>query len=112
MCEYDTIPRVAYRQDSWADSIATSKDDLSEDKEVVKEEIRSVHSEPTSTPIPQAKKWGLLAMFSMGFFVDNWSYSAFFIFTDPISADLGVEFAQQSWVIVSGSISPSNKTSR
>jgi MFS family permease len=28
-----------------------------------------------------------------------WSYSAFFIFTAPISEDLGVPFAQQSWVI-------------
>lgn len=51
--------------------------------------------------LSQTRKWSLLAVFSMGLFIDIWSYSAFFIFTDPISEDLAVPFAQQSWVIVS-----------
>ena len=61
----------------------------------------SINSQPLATQIPQAKKWGLLGVFSLAFFVDIWSYSAFFLFTDPISIDLDVEFAQQSWIIVS-----------
>ena len=53
--------------------------------------------------ISQRKKWSLLLVFCLGFFIDVWSSSAFFIFTDPISEDLGVPLAQQSWVIVSAS---------
>lgn len=56
------------------------------------------------TPKPtltQRTKWFLLAIFSLAFFIDIWSYSAFFIFTGPISVDLDVVFAQQSWVITS-----------
>jgi predicted MFS family arabinose efflux permease len=49
----------------------------------------------------QRKKWSLLGVFSLAFFIDIWSYSAFFIFTGPISEDLSVVFAQQSWVITS-----------
>lgn len=51
--------------------------------------------------LSQNTKWGLLAVFSLAFFIDIWSYSAFFIFTGPISEDLDVVFAQQSWVITS-----------
>lgn len=53
--------------------------------------------------VSQRKKWSLLLVFCLGFFIDVWSSSAFFIFTDPISEDLGVPLAQQSWVIVSAS---------
>ena len=66
-----------------------------------KKDAPSVQSEPLAAKLSQAKKWGLLGVFSLGFFVDIWSYSAFFIFTDPITQDLGVDFAQQSWIIVS-----------
>ena len=56
---------------------------------------------PPDVVLSQRKKWTLLMIFSLGFFIDIWSYSAFFVFTDPISEDLGVPLAQQSWVIVS-----------
>jgi MFS family permease len=69
------------------------------------------YDKPDSTPAPsilvskpvlsQKTKYGLLAVFSLAFFIDIWSYSAFFIFTGPISVDLDVVFAQQSWVITS-----------
>lgn len=48
-----------------------------------------------------AQKWGLLAMFSLAMFIDIWCYSAFFIFTRPISEELDIKFEQQSWVITS-----------
>ncbi|CED82297.1 Predicted transporter (major facilitator superfamily) [Phaffia rhodozyma] len=51
--------------------------------------------------LSQRKKWSLLAVFSLGFFVDVWSYSAFFIFTGPISESLDILFEQQTWVITS-----------
>jgi MFS family permease len=55
-------------------------------------------------PISQARKWGLLAIFSLAMFIDIWMYSAFFIFTDVISVDLGIPFSQQAWVITSYSV--------
>ncbi|BEJ11595.1 hypothetical protein CspHIS471_0200550 [Cutaneotrichosporon sp. HIS471] len=54
--------------------------------------------------ITQARKWGLLAIFSLAMFIDIWMYSAFFIFTDVISVDLGIPFSQQAWVITSYSV--------
>lgn len=51
--------------------------------------------------LSQRKKWSLLMVFCLGFFIDVWMYSAFFVFTGPISADLGVPFEQQTWVITS-----------
>lgn len=51
--------------------------------------------------LSQRRKWSLLLIFSLAFFIDIWSYSAFFVFTAPISEDLDVPFAQQSWVITS-----------
>lgn len=46
--------------------------------------------------LSQRKKWSLLMVFSLGFFIDVWMYSAFFVFTGPISADLTVPFEQQT----------------
>ncbi|CDZ96608.1 Predicted transporter (major facilitator superfamily) [Phaffia rhodozyma] len=51
--------------------------------------------------LSQLKKWSLLALFSLGFFVDIWSYSAFFVFTGPISEALDIQVEQQTWVITS-----------
>jgi hypothetical protein len=73
------------------------------------------------TKIPvlsQRRKWSLLMVFCLGFFIDIWMYSgtspshriigsidankiAFFVFTGPISSDLSVPFEQQTWVITS-----------
>lgn len=62
-----------------------------------------LEKQPTSNrPIlSQSRKWGLLAIFSLAMFIDIWMYSAFFIFTDVISEDLGIPFSQQAWVITS-----------
>lgn len=54
--------------------------------------------------LTQSRKWGLLAIFSLAMFIDIWMYSAFFIFTDVISKDLGIPFSQQAWVITSYSV--------
>ncbi|ORX38296.1 major facilitator superfamily domain-containing protein [Kockovaella imperatae] len=61
-------------------------------------------AEPVLPPASEVKlsqrhKWSLLGVFSLSLFIDIWSYSAFFIFTDPISVDLDVKFEEQSWVI-------------
>jgi len=64
-------------------------------------ESKSENSGDSIIVLSQRKKWSLLLVFCLGFFIDVWSVSAFFIFTDPISQDLGVPLAQQSWVIVS-----------
>ncbi|GMK56273.1 hypothetical protein CspeluHIS016_0301130 [Cutaneotrichosporon spelunceum] len=61
-------------------------------------------SSSDKVPISQARKWGLLAIFSLAMFIDIWMYSAFFIFTDVISVDLGIPFSQQAWVITSYSV--------
>ncbi|TXT06357.1 uncharacterized protein COLE_05688 [Cutaneotrichosporon oleaginosum] len=37
-------------------------------------------------------------------FIDIWMYSAFLIFTDVVSVDLGIPFTQQAWVITSYSV--------
>jgi MFS family permease len=57
-------------------------------------------SDPTEK-VPQGRKYGLLAIFSLALFIDIWCWSAFFIFTGPISEDLQVPFSEQSWVITS-----------
>lgn len=49
-------------------------------------------------PLSQRRKWSLLMVFCLGFFIDIWMYSAFFVFTGPISEDLAVPFEQQTWV--------------
>ena len=51
--------------------------------------------------VSQSKKWSLLAVFSLGFFIDIWQYSAAFILTEPITETLDVLFEQQAWVITS-----------
>ena len=61
----------------------------------------SGEDETPKVKLSQRKKWSLLAVFSLAFFIDIWSYSAFFIFTGPIAQDLNVVFEQQSWVITS-----------
>ena len=98
VCDYDALTRMA---DKLPETRPQSQVQSHANLSVENKSTSSIHSEPLATTIPQAKKWGLLAVFSLGFFVDIWSYSAFFIFTDPISEDLGVPFAQQSWIIVS-----------
>lgn len=81
------------------------------------------HPAESSEPkivMSQRKKWALLAVFSLGMFIDIWvshfpaastgtvdfradsqMYSAFFIFTGPISLDFDVPFELQTWVITS-----------
>ncbi|WOO78849.1 putative MFS-type transporterc [Vanrija pseudolonga] len=54
--------------------------------------------------LSQSRKWTLLGVFALAMFIDIWFYSAFFIFTDVIAVDLNVNFAQQSWVITSYSV--------
>ncbi|WVQ80042.1 hypothetical protein IAT38_002143 [Cryptococcus sp. DSM 104549] len=51
--------------------------------------------------VAQKAKWGLLFIFSLALFVDQWCLAAFYIFTAPIVDDLGVPFSQQSWIITS-----------
>lgn len=58
-------------------------------------------SEDETPKLSQRKKWSLLMVFCLGFFIDIWMYSAFFVFTGPISSDLNVPFTQQTWVIQS-----------
>lgn len=58
-------------------------------------------TESSGPKLSQARKWGLLAIFSLAMFIDIWMYSAFFIFTDVISVDLNIQFSQQAWVITS-----------
>jgi hypothetical protein len=91
--EYDSQAR----SDAHADANGFSALDASRTHETVL---------PPDVVLTQRKKWTLLMIFSLGFFIDIWSYSAFFVFTDPISEDLGVPLAQQSWVIVSSAIIP------
>ena len=73
-----------------------------QDHSLGEKDANSTRSEPLPAKLSQAKKWSLLAIFSLGFFIDIWSYCAFFVFTEPITIDLDVPFAQQSWIIVSG----------
>lgn len=59
---------------------------------------------PSSTDIPspfytQRKKWALLAVFSLSFFLNCWGVAAMFIFTGPICRDLSIVVQQHSWVI-------------
>lgn len=80
--------------------------------------VPSQTDEPKKSDIPilsQRRKWSLLMVFCLGFFIDIWMYSgtylhpssiitdktAFFVFTGPISTDLAVPFEQQTWVITS-----------
>lgn len=93
---------------------------------------RNVTLDANGNPIKlsQTKKWALLALLSLAFFIDIWAYSyvltdqnvmisytdtfvsAFFIFTDQISTDLNILFEQQSWVIVSYRLTLQNLLAR
>lgn len=81
-------------------------------------EISTSSPETEKVALSQRRKWSLLMIFSLSMMVDGtnlevycvsllltwlsvWSYSAFYIFTDPICKDLNILFEQQSWVIVS-----------
>ncbi|KIR68904.1 hypothetical protein I314_00003 [Cryptococcus bacillisporus CA1873] len=57
--------------------------------------------ETEKVALSQRRKWSLLMIFSLSMMVDAWSYSAFYIFTDPICKDLNILYEQQSWVIFS-----------
>ncbi|WVQ81614.1 hypothetical protein IAT38_003738 [Cryptococcus sp. DSM 104549] len=58
------------------------------------EEEEGMHVE-----VGQKKKWGLLFVFSLALFIDQWGFAAFFILTTPVANDLNVPFSQQTWVI-------------
>ncbi|KNX49765.2 hypothetical protein CNBG_9640 [Cryptococcus deuterogattii R265] len=60
--------------------------------------------ETEKVALSQRRKWSLLMIFSLSMMVDVWSYSAFYIFTDPICKDLNILYEQQSWVITSYSV--------
>ncbi|CAK9784302.1 MFS general substrate transporter [Cutaneotrichosporon oleaginosum] len=62
------------------------------------------HEEPSKTAAPdlsQPMKWTLLFIFSLAFFIDVLSYSAFFVLTRSIAHELKISFAMQSWIITS-----------
>ena len=67
--------------------------------DVQAQRILSSPSEPPVKSITQFHKFALLGVFSLSLFIDIWSYSAFFIFTGPISESLNVPFGEQTWVI-------------
>ncbi|OWT38397.1 hypothetical protein C362_03745 [Cryptococcus neoformans Bt1] len=67
-------------------------------------EISTSSPETKKVALSQRRKWSLLMIFSLSMMVDVWSYSAFYIFTDPICKDLNILFEQQSWVITSYSV--------
>jgi hypothetical protein len=104
----DTLPRSDSAETMAAtpnvfSPTATAVDLSSAGNVVAKPESTSPSTtKPTlAQTLTQTRKWSLLAMFSLAFFIDIWSYSAFFVFTGPISEDLDVPFAQSSWVITS-----------
>ncbi|WVW83359.1 hypothetical protein I302_105378 [Kwoniella bestiolae CBS 10118] len=53
----------------------------------------------------ERKKWSLLALFSFSLIVDQWAYTAYFLFTPAVSNEYSIPAAQQSWVINSYVIS-------
>lgn len=52
--------------------------------------------------LTRQRKLALLAVFSLGFFIDIWMFAAFFVFTGPISEDLNIRVEQQTWIITGG----------
>ncbi|KAL1409332.1 hypothetical protein Q8F55_003314 [Vanrija albida] len=57
------------------------------------------HDEAPPKPFSQTRKWVLLGVFALAIFIDVMGYSAFYVLTATVAADLGIPFAQQSWVI-------------
>lgn len=68
------------------------------------ESVPPSHDHPigeNTVKLSQTKKWSLLAVFSLGIFIDIWMYSAFYVFTGPIAIEFEVPFEQQTWIITS-----------
>lgn len=61
----------------------------------------TIQLERTRSSCLKQKKWSLLAVFSLGIFIDIWMYSAFYVFTGPIAIEFEVPFEQQTWIITS-----------
>ncbi|KNX50146.2 hypothetical protein CNBG_9095 [Cryptococcus deuterogattii R265] len=92
---YDNSESILSLDNSLGDSQALSA--------LEKGEMETSTSSPETEKVAlsQRRKWSLLMIFSLSMMVDVWSYSAFYIFTDPICKDLNILYEQQSWVIVS-----------
>lgn len=73
----------------------------SDDSDTTSTTSKPEGSSSGKTYLPPRRRWALLAIFSLAMFIDIWCYSAFFIFTRTISADLNILHAQESWVITS-----------
>ncbi|BEI80665.1 hypothetical protein CcaverHIS002_0111940 [Cutaneotrichosporon cavernicola] len=79
------------------DKIVKDVDDV-----VVPEDKSDDETSPTPPPVAsQRMKWILLFIFSLAFFIDVLSYSAFFVLTRGIAVDLNISFEMQSWIITS-----------
>ncbi|KIR95254.1 hypothetical protein I304_01585 [Cryptococcus deuterogattii CBS 10090] len=95
---YDNSESILSLDNSLGDSQALSA--------LEKGEMETSTSSPETEKVAlsQRRKWSLLMIFSLSMMVDVWSYSAFYIFTDPICKDLNILYEQQSWVITSYSV--------
>ncbi|WVQ64086.1 uncharacterized protein L199_002245 [Kwoniella botswanensis] len=49
--------------------------------------------------LSQSRKWGLLAIFSVAQYLDLSAVAGLFIFTDPISRDLGILYESSTWIV-------------